>query len=47
MFITAKIRFFLETTKRITRNLQVINELPQNQHHIIIMAIFISKMVQR
>lgn len=29
------------------RNLQVINELPQNQHHIIIIAIFISKTVQR
>ena len=28
----AKLRFFFETTKKITRNLQVINELPQNQH---------------
>jgi hypothetical protein len=27
-----KLRFFLETTKKITKNLQVISKLPQNQH---------------
>ena len=28
----AKLHIFFETTKKIKRNLQVINELPQNQH---------------
>ena len=32
----AKIRFFLETTKKITRNLQVISKLPQNLHFAIL-----------
>ena len=27
-----KLRFFLESTKKITRNLQVISKLPRNQH---------------
>lgn len=30
MFVTAKLRFFLETTKKITRNLQVISKLYKN-----------------
>lgn len=30
MFVTAKLRFFLETTKKKDKNLQIISHLPQN-----------------
>ena len=29
MFVAAKVRFFLETTKKFERNLQIISQLPQ------------------